>query len=81
VAKDWAAKLGCDPLDENALSALMLNYAADANPKGLVLFSSRDRLRVSRNVKALLESNFSPAQIAMFGELVNQESPPIAAPA
>jgi len=81
VAKDWAAKLGCDRLDENTLSALMLNYAADANPKGLVLFSSRDPMRVSRNVKAVLESGFSPAQIAMFGELVNQESPPIVAPA
>ena len=79
VAKDWAAKLGCDRLDENTLSALMLNYAADANPKGLVLFSSRDPVRVSRNVKAVLESDFSPAQIAMFGELVNQESPPIVA--
>ena len=81
VAKDWAAKLGCHRLDENTLSALMLNYAADANPKGLVLFSSRDPVRVSRNVKAVLESDFSPAQIAMFGELVNQESPPIVAPA
>src|SRR3981189_935167 len=79
VAKAWAAKLGCDRLDENTLSALMLNYAADANPKGLVLFSSRDPVRVSRNVKAVLESDFSPAQIAMFGELVNQESPPIVA--
>jgi D-threo-aldose 1-dehydrogenase len=81
VAKDWAAKLGCDRLDENTLSALMLNYAADANSKGLVLFSSRDPVRVSRNVKAVLEPDFSPAQIAMFGELVNQESPRIAAPA
>jgi len=81
VAKDWAAKLGCHRLDEDTLSALMLNYAADANPKGLVLFSSRDPMRVSRNVKAILESDFSPAQIAMFGELVNQESPPIVAPA
>src|ERR1700674_1162103 len=66
VAKDWAVKLGSEPLDENTLSAFMLNYAADANPKGLVLFSSRDPLRVSRNVKAVLEPEFSPAQIAMF---------------
>jgi aryl-alcohol dehydrogenase-like predicted oxidoreductase len=81
VAKDWAAKLGCHRLDEDTLSAWMLNYAADANPRGLVLFSSRDPVRVSRNVKAVLKSDFSPAQIAMFGELVKQESPPIAAPA
>jgi aryl-alcohol dehydrogenase-like predicted oxidoreductase len=79
VAKDWATKLGCDCLDGNTLSALMLNYAADANLEGLVLFSSRDPTRVSRNVRALLNSDFSPAQIARFGELVNQESPTIVA--
>jgi D-threo-aldose 1-dehydrogenase len=75
VEKDWAARLGCDRLDESTLSALMLNYAADANPKGLVLFSSRDPVRVNRNVNAVLESDFSSAQIAMFGELVNRVSP------
>jgi D-threo-aldose 1-dehydrogenase len=74
VAKDWTAKLGCQPLDEDTLSALMLNYAAEANPRGLVLFSSRDPAKVRRNVKAVLEPDFSPAQIAMFGELVNLES-------
>jgi D-threo-aldose 1-dehydrogenase len=74
VAKDWTAKLGCHRLDEDTLSALMLNYAADANPRGLVLFSSRDPARVRRNVKAVLEPDFSPAQIALFGELMNQES-------
>jgi D-threo-aldose 1-dehydrogenase len=74
VAKDWTAKLGCHRLDEDNLSALMLNYAADANPRGMVLFSSRDPARVRRNVKAVLEPDFSPEQIAVFGELVNRES-------
>jgi len=80
VAKDWAAKLGCRLLDQEMLSALMLNYAADANPNGLVLFSSRDPVRVNRNVKAVLESGFSPAQTTMFAELVNQKLPLIVAP-
>jgi len=31
-------------------------------------------LKVSRNVKAVLETDFSPTQIALFGELVNQET-------
>src|SRR5258708_6925557 len=66
VAKEWAAKLGCHRLDEATLSALMLKYAGDANPRGLVLFSSRDPVRVRGNVKAVLEPDFSPAQIAMF---------------
>src|SRR6266481_4310236 len=80
VAKDWAAKLGCHRLDEDTLSALMLKYAGDTNPGGLVLFSSRDPVRVRENVKAVLEPDFSPAQIAMFGELVSQESPRIGPP-
>jgi hypothetical protein len=56
-------------LDEETLSALMLNYPADANPKGLALCSSRDPARVRRNVKEVLEPDFSPEQIVMFGEL------------
>jgi D-threo-aldose 1-dehydrogenase len=74
VEKDWAAKLGCRRLDDGTLSALMLKYAADANPGGRVLFSSRDPARVCVNVKAVLEPDFSPAQITKFGELVSQES-------
>ena len=74
VARDWAARLGCHRLDEATLSALMLKYAGDANREGLVLFSSQDPVRVRRNVKAVLEPDFSPAQIALFGELVSQES-------
>lgn len=81
VAKNWAAKLSCRLLDEEALSALMLNYAAEANSNGLVLFSSRDPMRVKRNVKAVLESDISPDQIAMFVELVNKELAPIVTPA
>jgi hypothetical protein len=72
VAKDWTAKLGCDCLDEETVSALMLKHAAEASPRGLVLFSSRDPARVRRNVKAVLEPDFSPTQIATFGELVNR---------
>jgi len=74
VARDWDAKLGCHCLDKATLSALLLNYAADANRGGLVLFSSRDPTRVRQNVKAVLEPDYSPAQIALFGELVKEKS-------
>jgi aryl-alcohol dehydrogenase-like predicted oxidoreductase len=80
VATDWAEKLGCHRLDGDMLSALMLDYAADANPKGMVLFSSRDPARVRKNVKAVLEPGFSPGQIAVFGELVNRASLEIVRP-
>jgi D-threo-aldose 1-dehydrogenase len=80
VAKAWMAKIGCHRLDRETLSALMLKYAADANPRGPVLFSSRDPARVRRNVKAVLEPAFSRAQVATFGELVNQASQQIVSP-
>ena len=79
LAKDWAAKLGCHRLDEDTLSSLMLNYAADANQRGLVLFSSRDPTRVSSNAKAVLEARFSFAQTTTFGELVKGQSAAIMA--
>jgi D-threo-aldose 1-dehydrogenase len=74
VARDWAAKLGCNCLDKATLSALLLNYAVDANRGGLVLFSSRDPARVRQNVKAVFVADYSPAQIALFGELVKEKS-------
>lgn len=74
VAKDWAAEIGCDRLDEDTLSSLMLNYAANANRGGLVLFSSRDPARVSKNARAVLESHSSVAQTIAFRELVKRES-------
>ena len=80
VAKAWMAKIGCHRLDGETLSALMLKHAADANPRGTVLFSSRDPARVRKNVKAILEPDFSRAQVAMFGELVNQASQQIVRP-
>jgi D-threo-aldose 1-dehydrogenase len=80
LAKQWADKLGVSEFDENTLAELMLNYAADANRDGLVLFSSRDPARVSKNVDALAISRFPPAQIAAFAEFVAAESHAFATP-
>lgn len=79
LAKRWAAEIECDCLDENTLSSLMLNYAANANPKGLVLFSSRDPARVTKNAKAILELPFPVARTAAFRKLVQRESAAIMA--
>jgi aryl-alcohol dehydrogenase-like predicted oxidoreductase len=75
-AKNWSAKLAVDCTRDETISALMLNYSVQVNPNGLVLFSSRDASRVSRNVRAVLEPEISPAQVAMFGQLVERELMP-----
>jgi len=72
-AKNWSEELALDCSRDETLSALMLNYAVQTNRDGLVLFSSRDASRVSRNVRAVLEPDISPAQVELFGQLVQRD--------
>ena len=77
TAKDWSKRLGVDCSQEDTISALLLNYAVEANPHGLVLFSSMKSVRVTKNAKAVLEPVFSPTQVALFGKLVERELKPL----
>lgn len=74
LANRWATKIGCEHLDGGTLSSLMLKYAVNANPKGLVLFSSRNPAKVTANVRAISESRFTGDQVIVFQELLQQES-------
>ena len=76
LAKNWSTKLGVDCSRDEIISALMLNYSVQVNPNGLVLFSSRDALRVKKNVQAVLEPEISPEQAEQFGKLVQQDVMP-----
>jgi len=69
---DWSAKLGLDCSSESIISALMLNYAVEANPNGLVLFSSTDSVRTTKNAKSVLEPGISLAQVTLFAQLVEE---------
>jgi len=51
----------------------MLNYAAQANENGLVLFPSKSALRVNKNMNAVLEPDNFPAQVTLFGQLVERD--------
>jgi D-threo-aldose 1-dehydrogenase len=81
VARDWSAKLAVDCSRDETISELMLNYAVQANRSGLVLFSSRNASRVERNVRAVLESDLSPAQVELFSQLVQRDLMPTNQPA
>jgi aryl-alcohol dehydrogenase-like predicted oxidoreductase len=69
---EWSAKLGLDCSDASVISALMLNYAVEANPNGLVLFSSTDSARTTKNAKSVLEPTVSLEQVRRFAELVEE---------
>jgi hypothetical protein len=76
-AKEWSEKIGADCSQPSTSSALLLNYAVEANPGGLVLFSSMKPETVARNAKAVFEPEFFSAQIASFAQLVQQELDPL----
>jgi aryl-alcohol dehydrogenase-like predicted oxidoreductase len=76
LARNWSTKLAIDCSKDEIISALMLNYAVQANQNGLVLFSSRNASRVNKNVRAVLEPDISPAQVELFGQLVERDLMP-----
>ncbi len=69
---EWSEELGLDCSSESIISALMLNYAVEANPNGLVLFSSTDPVRTTKNAKSVLEPSVSLAQLTLFAKLVEE---------
>lgn len=75
AAKEWSAGLGMDCASDDSLSALLLNFAVDANPGGLVLFSSRNAGRVARNINAVLRPELAPEQVSLFGQLIERMRP------
>jgi len=76
IARNWSTKLAIDCSKDETISALMLNYAVQVNPNGLVLFSSKDASRVDRNVRAVLEPELSPVQVELFGQFVKRDFKP-----
>jgi D-threo-aldose 1-dehydrogenase len=73
--KDWSAALDLDCSDERTLAALLLNYAAEANLGGLLLFSARNADRIRNNAKSVLEPHVTPSQVKLFAQLVERNLP------
>jgi aryl-alcohol dehydrogenase-like predicted oxidoreductase len=72
-AKQWSEELGVDCSEEKTLPALLLRYAVEANPGGLVLFSARNATRVRQNARAVLEPGVTYAQVKLFAQLVARD--------
>jgi D-threo-aldose 1-dehydrogenase len=72
-AKAWSEKIGVDCSQAFTISGLLLNYAVQANPGGLVLFSSMKPETVARNAKAVFDPEVTEDQAKLFAQLVRQE--------
>lgn len=72
-AKEWSKEIDLDCSDEKMLAALLLNYAVETSPGGLVLFSARSAERIRQNTKAVLEPQVTSAQVKVFAQLVERD--------
>jgi D-threo-aldose 1-dehydrogenase len=75
-AKEWSEKIGTDCSQAFTISGLLLNCAVQANPGGLLLFSSMKPETVARNAKAVFEPEVTQDQTKLFAQLVRRELNP-----
>jgi aryl-alcohol dehydrogenase-like predicted oxidoreductase len=71
--RSWSETLDLDCSAERTLAALLLNYAVDANPTGMLLFSARNTNRIRDNAKSVLERSVTPTQVKLFAQLVERD--------
>jgi D-threo-aldose 1-dehydrogenase len=69
--RDWQASLELDLNDPKMLSALLMNYAVQSNPNGVVLFSSNNLNNLRHNVRTVVEPPFTPTQLQNFVALAS----------
>jgi D-threo-aldose 1-dehydrogenase len=63
LATKWHVMTQVDPRDETGIAQLLLAHALEANPLGIVLFSTSKLANLKSNVKAAIDPVIKPAQI------------------
>jgi D-threo-aldose 1-dehydrogenase len=72
-ASKWSNAVGEDCSKLSVISGLMLNYSVQANPGGVVLFSSQNERHIQSNTASVSDRLFSRDQIERFLDLVTQD--------
>lgn len=67
----WSRALGVDPRPE-VMGRMLLAYALDSNPGGVVLFASTDAGRIRSNAALADATGFSAEQITELGRLAQE---------
>lgn len=74
-ASRWRSLTHIDPQNRAEISQLLLAHARDANPGGIILFSSTKPENIRSNVAALGERRISDSQITGLNQLMREETP------
>jgi aryl-alcohol dehydrogenase-like predicted oxidoreductase len=75
----WSERVGVDCSDDRILSRLLLGAALDANPAGIVLFSSNHPHHIQANAAVLHDGDIDA--VRRFADLVRAEEPVLLRPA
>ncbi len=75
----WSERVGVDCSDDRILSRLLLGAALDANPAGIVLFSSNHPHHIQANAAVLYDGDIDA--VRRFADLVRAEEPVLLRPA
>jgi len=79
VARAWSDEVGADLTAPNMLHGLILHAALLSNPRGLILFQSRNRLRISNNVQTACDVTLDEPALRLLA-LLRRESPSLLGP-
>jgi D-threo-aldose 1-dehydrogenase len=74
VTRAWSRELSLNVATASVLARLMLVAARNANPDGILLFSSRNLRNIRTNAELMLDS-FDPQTGAAFAALVARDAP------
>jgi D-threo-aldose 1-dehydrogenase len=72
MAREHSLRIGVDLAEPSAISFLLLRFALWSNPKGIVLFSSKDPQHIAANIREADSEPFDDAQMRRFVEFVDQ---------
>jgi D-threo-aldose 1-dehydrogenase len=70
--EEWSKALGVDCSNRDALGRLLLAYALQSNPHGVVLFASANEERIRSNAALVDRDEFSQEQIRAFARLAKE---------
>jgi aryl-alcohol dehydrogenase-like predicted oxidoreductase len=70
--EEWSRALGVDCSSPDALGRLLLAYALQSNPAGVVLFASADEERIRSNAALADSGELSREQVRAFAQLARE---------
>lgn len=70
----WSDLVNVDLADRDALASLMLKASLEENPQSVILFSSKNRSHIERNVKVSEDNTLGPSARRLYSLIQSEKS-------